>query len=61
MSDIYKETRSELLTKIVKTLAIKSGEISEMVELYFDCQDFRIRNANRGTDRTAERASTVVR
>ena len=47
MSEIYKETRNELLTKIVKTLTIKSSEIAEMVELYYDCQDFRIRNANR--------------
>ena len=47
MTDIYRETRNELLTKIVKTLAIKSSEVAEIVELYYDCQDFRIRNANR--------------
>ena len=47
MTDIYRETRSELLTKIVKTLAIKSSEVGEMVELYYDCQDLRISHANK--------------
>jgi hypothetical protein len=41
------EARSELLTKIVRTLALKTNEISQMVELYGDVQDLRIAHANK--------------
>ena len=50
MHELVKETRSELIDKIIKTLTLKSNEIAEMVELYYDCQQFRIANANK--DRT---------
>src|ERR1700747_287458 len=44
------EARSELLTKIVRTLALKTNEISSMIELFYDCQAQRIKFANK--DRT---------
>ena len=47
MKSLITETRSELLTKIVKTLTLKSHEISEMVELYYDSQGLRIAHANK--------------
>jgi hypothetical protein len=47
MKSLITETRSELLTKIVKTLALKSHEIGEMVELYYDSQHLRIQHANK--------------
>jgi hypothetical protein len=50
MKSLLTETRSELLTKIVRTLALKSHEIGEMVELYYDSQHLRIAHANK--DRT---------
>jgi hypothetical protein len=57
MTDIYTETRSELITKIIKTLALKTNEIAEIVELYYDCQTMRIAHANK--ERT-EPASELV-
>jgi hypothetical protein len=41
------ETRSELINKIVRTLALKTHEIGEMVELYYDSQSLRIAHANK--------------
>jgi hypothetical protein len=50
MKTLITETRSELITKIVRTLNLKTHEIGEMVELYYDCQAQRIKFANK--DRT---------
>jgi hypothetical protein len=50
MKTLITETRSELITKIVRTLNLKANEIGEMVELYYDCQHTRIQHANK--DRT---------
>jgi hypothetical protein len=50
MKSLISETRSELVTKIIRTLALKSHEIAEMVELYYDVQGLRIAHANK--DRT---------
>jgi hypothetical protein len=50
MKSLITETRSELVTKIIRTLALKSHEIAEMVELYYDVQGLRIAHANK--DRT---------
>jgi hypothetical protein len=47
MKTLITETRSELITKIVRTLALKTPEIAEMVELYYDCQGLRIQHSNR--------------
>lgn len=47
MTDIYTETRNELITKIIKTLELKADEIAEIVELYYDCQTMRIAHANK--------------
>jgi hypothetical protein len=41
------ETRSELITKIVRTLELQTREIADVVELYYDCQNLRIQHANR--------------
>ena len=47
MQTLITETRSELLTKIVRTLELQTHEIPEIVELYYDCQDLRIAHANK--------------
>jgi hypothetical protein len=47
MKSLITETRSELITKIVRTLQLKTNEIGEMVELYYDSQDLRISHANK--------------
>ena len=47
MKILITETRSELITKIIRTLALKTHEIGEMVELYYDSQDLRIAHANK--------------
>jgi hypothetical protein len=47
MKTLITETRSELITKIVRTLQLKTHEIGEMVELYYDSQDLRIAHANK--------------
>src|SRR5437016_13885006 len=47
MRSLITETRSELITKIVRTLSLKAHEIGEMVELYYDSQDLRIAHANK--------------
>jgi hypothetical protein len=47
MKTLITETRSELITKIVRTLQLKTHEIGEMVELYYDSQDLRIQHANK--------------
>ena len=47
MKSLITETRSELITKIVRTLQLKENEISEMVALYYDSQDLRIAHANK--------------
>lgn len=44
------EVRNELIKKIVESVTLKSHEIAEMVELYYDAQDMRIAHANK--DRT---------
>jgi hypothetical protein len=50
MKTLLTETRSELITKIVRTLTLQTHEISAIVSLYYDCQDLRIAHANK--DRT---------
>ena len=47
MKTLITETRSELITKIIRTVNLKTNEIAEMVELYYDCQDLRIAHANK--------------
>jgi hypothetical protein len=47
MKTLINESRNELITKIVRTLALKANEIAEMVELYYDCQHLRIAHANK--------------
>jgi hypothetical protein len=47
MKTLITETRSELITKIVRTLNLKAHEIGEMVELYYDVQHLRIAHANK--------------
>ncbi len=47
MKSLITETRSELITKIVRTLQLKTNEIGEMVELYYDAQNLRIAHANK--------------
>jgi hypothetical protein len=47
MKSLITETRSELITKIVRTLQLKTHEIGEMVELYYDSQHIRIQHANK--------------
>jgi hypothetical protein len=47
MKTLITETRSELITKIIRTVNLKTQEIAEMVELYYDCQDLRIAHANK--------------
>jgi hypothetical protein len=47
MKTLLSETRSELITKIIKTVSLKEHEIAEMTELYYDCQDLRIAHANK--------------
>jgi hypothetical protein len=47
MKSLITETRSELITKIIRTLQLKTNEIGEMVELYYDCQNLRIQHANK--------------
>ena len=47
MTDIYTETRNELIKKIIKDLELKANEIAEIVELYYDCQSMRIAHANK--------------
>ena len=50
MKELISESRSELITKIIKTVTLKQKDIAEMVELYYDAQDLRIAHANK--DRT---------
>jgi hypothetical protein len=57
MKTLITESRSELITKIIRTLEIKSTEVAEMVELFYDAQDLRIAHANK--ERT-EPASELV-
>jgi hypothetical protein len=47
MKTLINESRNELITKIIRTLALKANEIAEMVELYYDCQHLRISHANK--------------
>jgi hypothetical protein len=47
MKTLINESRNELITKIIRTLALKANEIAEMVELYYDCQHLRIAHANK--------------
>lgn len=47
MKTLITESRSELITKIIKTVNLKANEIAEMVEIYYDCQNLRIAHANR--------------
>ena len=47
MKTLITETRSELITKIIRTLSLKSNEIGEIVELYYDVQHLRIAHANK--------------
>jgi hypothetical protein len=50
MKTLITESRNELITKIVRTLALKENEIAEMVALFYDVQHLRIQHSNR--DRT---------
>jgi hypothetical protein len=47
MKTLITETRSELITKIIRTVNLKTKDIAGMVELYYDCQDLRISHANK--------------
>jgi hypothetical protein len=47
MKTLITESRNELINKIIKTVTLKQRDISEMVELYMDCQDLRIAHANK--------------
>lgn len=47
MKTLLTETRSELIQKIIRTVDLKTDEIAEMVELYYDAQDLRIAHANK--------------
>lgn len=47
MQSLITETRSELLTKIIRTLELQTHEISDIVELYYDAQALRIAHANK--------------
>jgi hypothetical protein len=41
------ETRNELIDKIIKAYELDTKDIADVVELYYDCQDLRIKHANR--------------
>jgi hypothetical protein len=43
----HQETRNVLIDKIVKTYEINTKDVADVVELYYDCQDLRIKHANR--------------
>jgi hypothetical protein len=47
MKTLITETRNELINKIIRTVNLKTHEIAEMVELYYDAQDMRIAHANK--------------
>jgi hypothetical protein len=48
------ETRNELINKIIKTYELKSEDIAETVELYYECQKLRIMHANKEPSETAK-------
>jgi hypothetical protein len=41
------ETRNVLIDKIIKTYELDTKDIADVVELYYDCQELRIKHANR--------------
>lgn len=42
-----KEIRNELIDKIIQQYELDSKDIADCVELFYDCQELRIRHANR--------------
>jgi hypothetical protein len=47
LRSLITESRSELIKKIIRTLDLKTEEVGEMVELYYDVQGLRIAHANK--------------
>lgn len=43
----YTETRNVLVDKVIKTYDLKKEDIADVVELFYDCQELRIRQGNR--------------
>jgi hypothetical protein len=43
----YSETRNVLIDKIIKTYELNTQDVADVVELYYDCQELRIKHANR--------------
>jgi hypothetical protein len=43
----HSETRNVLIDKIIKTYELDAKDIADAVELYYDCQELRIKHANR--------------
>jgi hypothetical protein len=43
----HAETRNVLIEKIIKTYELDTKDIADVVELYYDCQELRIKHANR--------------
>lgn len=49
-NNLVNESRNDLIKKIIATANIRTDQVAELVNLYYNVQDFRIQNANR--DRT---------
>src|SRR5206468_11119604 len=47
MKELITETRNELIQKIIRTVNLKTKEIAEVVELFYDTQNLRIAHANK--------------
>jgi hypothetical protein len=47
MQNLVTESRNDLIRKIIATAEIRTDQIAELVNLYYNVQDFRIQNANR--------------
>ena len=43
----HQETRNVLIDKIIKTYELNAKDIADVVELYYDAQELRIKHANR--------------
>jgi len=47
MNPNYAQTRNALVDKIIKAYELDTKDIGDVVELYYDCQELRIKHANR--------------
>ena len=43
----HTEIRNVLIDKIIKTYELDTKDVADVVELYYDCQELRVKHASR--------------